>query len=146
MKDFESLGSQNISKTSKHFRRDFFKLYKNYYLMSGVVRQIMRTVIAVMLFQFIAPTFLPTTEARLGHTLQYETDHNSVFAPQFLKETDESSLEKFSKGGCISILNLTSHFFSITTLHDKRSYFLYDHQDPSAPASLLFKIHRTFRI
>lgn len=114
--------------------------------MSGVIVQIMRAVLAVMLFQFVAPAFLPVSEARINTILQYETDHDSVSAPQFLKETDEISWEKFSKCRYISIVNLTNHFFSIITSHDKRSYFLQDHQHQSTPASLLFKVYRTFRI
>ncbi len=108
----------------------------------------MKIALVLMLFQFLSPAFFSiAVQGGFNHEkLVYHVAHNSIVAPQLLKENDEKEHEEFSSAsGLTQLLDLTVHSSNLTAFHKgKYTYFSDEHRYDSRPA--LFTINCTFLI
>ncbi|MGC3948038.1 MAG: hypothetical protein QM762_26610 [Chryseolinea sp.] len=101
----------------------------------------------MMLFQFVAPTFLPITTQR--ETISRETiigiQHNSIIFPLLLKEKDEKeSGETSSQPDLTVLIDLSSHVVNLTAAHDIKHSEVYEEHGIAHPP--LFQMFCTFQI
>jgi len=103
--------------------------------------------LVLMVFQFLAPAFMPVVvqEMPSDKVTAYHAQHNSVIAPMFLKEKDEKEHEEFfSITGSTQLLDLTSHSFNLAASHASRQLIVQD--DYRLPHQPLFSLFCTFLI
>jgi hypothetical protein len=120
--------------------------------MTGLRNTIMRFVLVLMMFQFIAPAFMyivcQSDESQKG-ALTYHTENSTIVFPQFLKEKEETEEEstRFSDAhfDFIPLIDFTDQSFVLTELHEtKFTPLLYrDRYDVSPP---LFTLHSSYII
>ena len=108
----------------------------------------MKIALVLMLFQFLAPAFLPIVLQGTSNRdkLVYHVQHSSIVAPLLLKEKDEKEHEEFfSISGLAPLLDLTVHSSNLTASHKgKYTYFSNEHRYDSGPT--LFTINCSFLI
>ena len=116
--------------------------------MKRVSKEIMKIALVLMLFQFLAPAFLPIVLQGTSNRdkLVYHAQHSSIVAPLLLKEKDEKEHEEFfSISGLAPLLDLTAHSSNLTASHKgKCTYFSNEHRYDSGPS--LFTINCSFLI
>ena len=116
--------------------------------MVRISRYIMKIVLVIMLFQFFAPSFLPSVVQQFSpsRTTSIHAPHSSIVAPQLLKEKDEKSEKQFtSVSNLAAILDFTAHSSNLTATHKgKVNYFHHDQLFDLQPA--LFACLCTFLI
>jgi len=91
----------------------------------------MRIALVTMLFQFFAPSFLPSIVQRVSpaKTTSIHTPHSSIVAPQLLKEKDENSDDQHkSTSNLAAILDFTAHSFNLTATHKGKVNYLHHDQ------------------
>jgi hypothetical protein len=82
-----------------------------------------RMAIALMLFQFLSPAFMPSLvqEIPTEKVTAFYEQHSSFVALSFLKEKDEKEENKFSTiNEPAPILDFTSHTFNLTASHSNK--------------------------
>lgn len=92
--------------------------------MLRTARFIVRIAIALMLFQFLSPAFIPliVQEIPTKRETAFHAQHSSIVAPTFLKEKDEKEDSEFSTTNeRTPILDFTSHSFNLTASHNNNS-------------------------
>lgn len=106
-------------------------------------KQIIRIALLTMLFQILAPSFMPMV-ARETHgdkDIAFHTNNNSMADPMLLQEQDEKEDGDFSPSSSPApLLDLTSHTFNLVASHKKKySQFTEDEQGFSKrPISIHF--------
>ena len=86
-------------------------------------KYMVRMAIALMLFQFLSPAFIPLVvqEIPTDEAVAFHEQHNSIVAPTFLKEKDEKEDSKFSTiNASAAILDFASHSFNLTASHSNK--------------------------
>src|SRR3990170_1059047 len=119
--------------------------------MTRASKEMMKIALLLMLFQFLAPAFLPIAlqgTSKLDK-LVYHVQHNSIVAPLLLKEKEEKDEKEheefFSISGLAPLLDLTAHSSNLTASHKgKGTYFSNEHRYDSGPS--LFTINCSFLI
>jgi hypothetical protein len=107
-------------------------------------RQIIRMALLLMLFQFLAPAFMPpAVQDFLSDKITViHPQHSSIVAPLFLKEKEEEEKEDgdfFTVSRSAPLLDFTSHSFNLTASHgNKYSVFPQQHGFPQPPLFTLF--------
>jgi hypothetical protein len=97
--------------------------------MIGISRQIVRVALLVLLFQFVGPAFLPviTQEISVSKETTISVQHTSIVVPMFLKENDEKESAAFSsESAATPLLDLSSHSFNLTAVHDNKHAEVYE--------------------
>ena len=82
-----------------------------------------RMAIALMLFQFLSPAFIPLVvqEIPTEKATAYHAQHSSIVAPTFLKEKDEKEDSNiFTVSGLAAILDFNSHSFNLAVSHNNK--------------------------
>jgi hypothetical protein len=108
----------------------------------------MRVTLAMILFQFFAPSLLPCVvqKASPSKTTSVHTPHRSIVVPLLLKEKDEKADEHVSSGpNLAAILDFASHSLNLKATH--KGNYNYLHRDQwyhLQPA--IFTLLRTFLI
>lgn len=120
--------------------------------MTGLRNTIMRFVLVLMLFQFIAPAFINVVsqdgESQKGIST-YHAESNTIVFPLFLKEKEETEEEssRFDDAhfDVVPLIDFTDHSFVLTELHETRFTTLpyRDRYDVSPP---LFTLHNSYII
>jgi hypothetical protein len=117
--------------------------------MPGTRKHIMRFVLALIVFQFIAPIFVSVVAqgAELNReTSGYHSPHNSIIIPMLLKEKEETEAraETFDID-FVPLIDFKDHSFVLTELHATRfTPFVYrDRYDDQPP---LFTLYGAFLI
>jgi hypothetical protein len=120
--------------------------------MTGLRNTIMRFVLVLMMFQFIAPAFLNVIgqgdESQKG-TLSYHTENSVIVFPLFLKEKEETEEESSriddAHFDLIPLIDFTNQSFALTELHETRfAPLVYrDRYDAHPP---LFTLHGSYII
>ncbi len=120
--------------------------------MTGLRNTIMRFVLVLMLFQFIAPAFINAVcqnDESQPDTVAYHTENSTLIFPQFLKEKEETEEESShledSHFDLVPLIDFTDHSFVLTESHEtKFTPLLYrDRYDVSPP---LFTLHNSYII
>ena len=105
-------------------------------------KYMVRMAIALMLFQFLSPAFIPLVvqEIPTERATAFHAQHSSIVAPMFLKEKDEkedSELSTITESA--PILDFSSHSFNLTVSHSKKySKFAEELSFSPPPRSALF--------
>jgi|SRR5688500_4890122 hypothetical protein len=116
--------------------------------MRRVSQRIMMVALVLVLFQFLAPAFLPMVvqEIPQADTKYFHVQHSSIVAPLLLKEKDERELEEVVSIPALSaLLDLTVHGFNLTASHTGKNTYFSDEQHYS-PQPALFTRYCTFLI
>ena len=118
--------------------------------MTGTIKHIMRIVLVLIVFQFIAPAFFPVVSQGAEpnkETSCYHPLHSSIIVPLLLKEKEENeeSVSDNSTIHFIPLIDFTDHSFVLTELHENKFIpFVYrDRYDYQPP---LFTLHGSFII
>jgi hypothetical protein len=118
--------------------------------MTELKNTIMRFVLVLMLFQFIAPAFISVISQGADaekETTNYHAEHSSIIIPLFLKEKEETEESRAddSHFDLIPLIDFKDHSFVLTELHEtKFTPFIYrDRYDFQPP---LFTLHGAFII
>ena len=110
--------------------------------MFRISRQIVRLGLVLMVFQFLAPAFMPIVvqEMPSDKVTAYYQHHNSVVAPMLLKEKDEKEHEEiFSVTRSTPLLDLTSHSSNLAASHANKHQIVRDNYGlPQEPLFTLF--------
>ncbi|MDH4298123.1 MAG: hypothetical protein OEV74_17735 [Cyclobacteriaceae bacterium] len=106
-------------------------------------RQIVRIALVMMLFQFLAPSFMPLTAHQTFNEKvnAYNVQHNSIVAPTLLKEQDEKEGTDFTPASNpTQLLDLASHSFNLEASHKKKycKFTEDEHGFLEPPLSILF--------
>lgn len=104
--------------------------------MINVTKQIVRTALFVMLFQFICPAFLPIVTQRdsISKETSVSTQHTSIVVPLLLKEKDEKENAEFtSDSDAAPLLDLSSHGSNLTAAHDNKHAAVYEEHGIARP-------------
>jgi len=115
--------------------------------MFSISRQIVRLALVLMLFQFLAPAFMPIVvqEIPSERSTSFHQQHTSIVAPMLLKEKDEKEHEElFSVSNSTPLLDLTSHSFNLAASHQSIDSINQDEHNFSQPP--LFARYCTFLI
>jgi hypothetical protein len=112
--------------------------------MIRVATQVIRVIIPVILFQFIAPAFLPGQEVRDRKIVCYEPIHGSIISPAFLKEIEPEAAREFTGDKAVTLLDFACHFDYLNSLLKRPA--LWDDLVFNDHAVLYFTLYRTFRI
>jgi hypothetical protein len=106
----------------------------------------MRIVLALIVFQFVAPAFLSvvTQGAEPKREISgYHAPHSSIIVPVLLKEKEETEVkaENFNIG-FVPLIDFTDHSLVLTELHEtKFTPFVYrDRYDDHPPLFTLYNI------
>lgn len=84
---------------------------------------IVRMALALMLFQFLSPAFIPliVQEIPTEKATAYHAQHNSIVAPTFLKEKEEKEdNDLYTPNEPAAILDFTSHSFNLAVSHGNK--------------------------
>jgi hypothetical protein len=87
-------------------------------------KYMVRMAIALMLFQFLSPAFIPLVvqEIPTERPTAFHAQHSSIVAPMFLKEKDEKEDSEFSTiNEPAAILDFATHSLNLTVAHSKFS-------------------------
>lgn len=115
--------------------------------MFRISRQIVRLGLILMVFQFLAPAFMPVVvqEMPSDKVIAFHAQHSSVIAPMLLKEKDEKEHEEFfTITSSTPLLDLTSHSFNLAASHASKQLIVQD--DSGLPQEPLFALFCTFLI
>ncbi|HEX6892393.1 MAG TPA: hypothetical protein VF141_16915 [Chryseolinea sp.] len=86
-------------------------------------KYMVRMAIALMLFQFLSPAFIPLVvqEIPTKRATAFHAQHSSIVAPTFLKEKDEKEDSEISTiTESAPILDFSSHSFNLTVSHSNK--------------------------
>src|SRR3954469_24320500 len=85
---------------------------------------LMRIVLLLLLFQFIAPTFLPVALPDIGgdnNVVSYHPVHTSLLIPIVFKEKEENEQEDAVQSFVpTQLIDFTDHTFALTQLHQSK--------------------------
>jgi hypothetical protein len=86
-------------------------------------KYMVRMAIALMLFQFLSPAFIPLVvqEIPTERATAFHAQHSSIVAPTFLKEKEEkedSEITTITEPA--AILDFASHSFNLTVSHSNK--------------------------
>jgi hypothetical protein len=105
-------------------------------------KSMIRLAIALMLFNFLSPAFMPVVVQGIPteKATAFHAQHSSIVAPMFLKEKDEKEDgEFFTLTEPAFILDFSSHSFNLTVSHsNKDSKFAEEIEFSPPPRSALF--------
>jgi len=85
--------------------------------MVRIAKKIVRFVLLVLLFEFLAACFFTMPEIPSREVISYNVQHNSLLLPAFLKEEKEKEKEHFSIS-TIARLNIFTPHRDLTTLQN----------------------------
>jgi len=91
-------------------------------VMLRISRQIVRAALVLLLFQFMAPAFLPMVVAEIpaDRATAVHPQHNSIVVPLLLKEKEEEEHDDvFTSEGMPPLLDLSVHSINLIALHHK---------------------------
>jgi hypothetical protein len=119
--------------------------------MTWSAMQLMRVAFLLLLFQFVAPAFLPVTtqgfDSDQKSVVTLHTEHTSILIPILLKEKEEKEEldDRANDLKLLPLIDFTDHSQVLTELHEFKHHFIpvgqqYDHEPP------LFTLHCTFTI
>ncbi|HMG88699.1 MAG TPA: hypothetical protein VK589_01530 [Chryseolinea sp.] len=86
-------------------------------------KYIVRIAIALLLFQFVSPAFIPLVVQGISTPKEtaFHAQHSSIVAPTLLKEKDEKEDSKISTiTEPAQILDFSSHSFNLTVSHSNK--------------------------
>lgn len=86
-------------------------------------KQLVRIAILLMLFQSVAPAFIPVVAQEIPNnkTATLHVQHNSIVAPLFLKENEEKENSEFlSVSQPAPLLDLNTHSHNLTASHSNK--------------------------
>jgi hypothetical protein len=116
--------------------------------MQGSTSHIMRTIFFLLIFQLIAPAFLPVAQSfETSHDkpTSIQTQHSSILLPLLEKEENEHEEDLSHFSFTQLIIDFADHTLALAVLHESTNGSVqfgkkYDHQPP------LFNIFCTFLI
>jgi hypothetical protein len=112
-----------------------------------VALQAIRFVIPVLLFQFVAPVFLPMQEGRDQAIVCYQAVHAKVVSPTFLKEIEEASDRSFGDAKqFVSLLDFSRHFDNLNLVSYLRDWSAWCDHQYRGHAVLYFTLYRILRV
>ena len=91
--------------------------------MSRTSRYMVRMALALMLFQFLSPAFIPLIVQQIPteKATAFHAQHSSIIAPTFLKEKDEKEDGDLdTPNEPAAILDFTSHSFNLAVCHSNK--------------------------
>ena len=102
--------------------------------------QLMRIVLALLLFQFISPAFLPVAGQGLDavekRSISLHAEHSSILLPLILREKEEDDHEGSDITFVLTqLIDFSDHNLALTELHELKYNSLnyaqwYNHQPP----------------
>ena len=105
-------------------------------------KYMVRMAIALLLFQFVSPAFIPLVVqgSPADDEIAFHAQHTSIVAPTFLKEKDEKEdSEHLTFSEPAAILDFSSHSFNLAVSHsNKYSKFTEETAFTQPPRSALF--------
>jgi hypothetical protein len=118
--------------------------------MNRNIKHIMRTVLVLLLFQFISPTFFSVVtlgSASEDVKTSFAPIHSSIIVPVFLKEKEEREHEE-TVDKSFDLIPVVDFFHHSLTHTASQSLILkgYNHQDKFGCQPPLFELYRTFLI
>jgi hypothetical protein len=91
--------------------------------MLGKSKNMVRIALALMLFNFLSPAFIPLVvqEIPSEKATAFHAQHSSIVAPMFLKEKDEKDDSEFlTITEPAPILDFSSHGFNLAVSHSNK--------------------------
>lgn len=118
--------------------------------MTEPIKQTMRIILLLLLFQFVAPVFISVVtlgaDTNEDFKCAYHEQHNSIVIPQLLKETDETdSKEESLVVNLITLIDFTDHVSVLTESHETKITPI-NFRDQFDLLPPLFTLHRAFLI
>jgi len=115
--------------------------------MSRISKQIVRVALILLLFQFLAPAFLPMVvqEIPADRETAFHPQHNSIVVPLLLKENDEKEHDDvFTSEGMPPLLDLAAHGVNLIASYQNKLTIV--SAPDSYPQRPLFTLFCTFLI
>src|SRR5690242_19672242 len=91
--------------------------------MSRISKQIVRVALILLLFQFLAPAFLPLVfqEIPADRETAFHPQHNSIVVPLLLKENDEKEHDEvLTSEGTPLLLDLADHGVNLNASYQNK--------------------------
>lgn len=105
-----------------------------------------RMIIPVLLFQFLAPAFLPAQEGRDQDFLCYQAVQSTVISPTFLKEIEEENGTSVGDEKFIFLLDLTCHFDNLNLSACSKKWSVWRDHEYGGHAVLYYTLYRILRV